>query len=180
MQLVVARVAAAGAVVSETSARASLEAARQSAEDQAVPAEAVAATAATEWDSLASKLALSEAEIERLRAATALAEEAAERAKTVAATAETTARDAAQAAVHEKAALEAKVSELESDSRMATTDLVTTSCQFSKVTNHFRWQPRKCRGFRTPTPSCRRTMTVNWRIPQPLSITVFTSCQSLT
>jgi hypothetical protein len=53
MQLVVARVRTAGAVVSATSARVSLEAARQSAEDRAIFAETVAAEAATERNSLA-------------------------------------------------------------------------------------------------------------------------------
>jgi chromosome segregation ATPase len=135
MQLVVARVAAAGAMASEASVQASLEAVCQSAEDRAISTEAAAAMAATEQDSLVSRLVLAEAEIERLRAATASAEEAAERANTVAATAETTARDATQDTAHEKAALEAKVWELESDLRTATTDLATTSRQFSQVTS---------------------------------------------
>jgi hypothetical protein len=65
-------------VASETSARASLKAARQSAEDRAISAETNAAAAATERYSLASRLALAEAEIEKLRAAAASAEEAAE------------------------------------------------------------------------------------------------------
>jgi chromosome segregation ATPase len=90
MQLVVAWVATAGAVASKTSTRASLEAARQFAEDRAISAETAAAAAATERDSLASRLALAKAEIKKLRAATASAEEAAERAKTAAAAAETT------------------------------------------------------------------------------------------
>jgi hypothetical protein len=55
------------------------------------------------------------------------AEEVAERAKTVAATTESAAREASQTAAREKAALEAKVSELESDLRMTTMDLATTS-----------------------------------------------------
>jgi hypothetical protein len=135
MQLVVAWVATAGAMASETSVRASLEAARQSAKDRAISAEAVAATVTTERDSLASRLALAEAEIERLCAAAASAEEAAERAKTVAATTETIARDATQTAAREKAAFETKVSELESDLCTATTDLATTRRQFSQVTN---------------------------------------------
>jgi hypothetical protein len=80
MQLVVARVAAAGAVASETSARASLEAARQSAEDRAISAETVVAAAITERDLLASRLALAEAEIEKLRVAAASVEEVAKRA----------------------------------------------------------------------------------------------------
>jgi hypothetical protein len=63
MQLVVAWVATAGAVASETSVRASLEAARQSAKDRAISAEAAAATVTTERDSLASRLTLAEAEI---------------------------------------------------------------------------------------------------------------------
>jgi hypothetical protein len=48
MQLVVAQVAAAGAVASKTSARASLEVARQSTEDRAISAETTTAAAATE------------------------------------------------------------------------------------------------------------------------------------
>jgi hypothetical protein len=87
--------------------------------------------AATEQDSLASKLALAEAEIKRLRTATASAEETVERAKTDAATMETTTRDATQVAAREKVALEAKVLELECDLRTGTTDLATTSRQFS-------------------------------------------------
>jgi chromosome segregation ATPase len=135
MQLVVARVAAAGAVASETSARASLGVAHRSAEYRAVSAETAAAAVAAERDSLASSLALAEAEIEKLRAVAASAEEAAERANTAAATAETTAREASQAAAREKAALEAKVLELESDLQMATTGLATTSRQLYQVTN---------------------------------------------
>jgi uncharacterized protein (DUF3084 family) len=64
-----------------------------------------------------------------------LAEEATERAKTVMATSETAARDAAQAAAHDKVALEAKVSELERDLGTATSDLAMTSHQFSQDTN---------------------------------------------
>jgi hypothetical protein len=78
-----------------------------------------------------SRLALAEAEIEKLRVAVASAEEAAERDKTTAATAETTAREASQIATREKATLKAKVLELESDLRTATTDLATMSRQFS-------------------------------------------------
>jgi hypothetical protein len=80
MQLVVARVAAAGAVASETSARASLEAAHQSADDRAISAETVVAAAITERDLLASRLALVEAEIEKLRVAAVSVEEVAKRA----------------------------------------------------------------------------------------------------
>jgi hypothetical protein len=53
-------------VESEASARTSHEAARQSAEDRATAAESAAATAATERDLLASRLALAEAEVEKL------------------------------------------------------------------------------------------------------------------
>jgi hypothetical protein len=66
MQLVVARVAATGAVASETSARASLEATRRSAEDRAISTETATTAAVTERDSLASRFALAEAEIEKL------------------------------------------------------------------------------------------------------------------
>jgi hypothetical protein len=67
--------------------------------------------------------------------AVASTEEATERAKTVAATSDTTAREASQTAAREKAALEAKVLELETDLRTATTDLARTSGQFSQATN---------------------------------------------
>jgi hypothetical protein len=127
MQLVVARVAAAGAVASEASVRPSLEAARQLAEDRATTAETAAAADATVRDSLASRLALSEAEVEKLRAAAASTEEAAERAKTATAATETAARDTAQVATCEKAEHEARVSELERDHGIATTDLAMTS-----------------------------------------------------
>jgi chromosome segregation ATPase len=59
----------------------------------------------------------------------------AERAKTVAVMMESTARGVSQTAAREKAALEEKVSELESDLRTATTDLATMSRQFSQATN---------------------------------------------
>jgi hypothetical protein len=135
MQLVVARVVAAGTVASEMSARASLEAARQSTEGRAISAETAAAAAVTERDSLASRLALSEAEIEKLRVAAVAAKEVAERAKTAAAIEESAAREASQTAAREKAALEAKVSELESDLRTTTMDLATTRRQVSQTTN---------------------------------------------
>jgi hypothetical protein len=83
--------------------------------------------AVTKRDLLASRLALAEAEIEKHRVAAVSAEEVAERAKTVTATAESATREACQTAAREKAALEAKVSELESDLTMTTTDLATTS-----------------------------------------------------
>jgi hypothetical protein len=58
MQFVVDQVVVATAVASEASVRRSLEAARQFAEDRATAAQTAAAAAATERDSLASKLAL--------------------------------------------------------------------------------------------------------------------------
>jgi uncharacterized protein (DUF3084 family) len=67
--------------------------------------------------------------------AAASAEEVAERAKTAVATAESAPREASQTVAREKAALEAKVSELESDLKTATTDLAMTSRQFSQTTN---------------------------------------------
>jgi uncharacterized protein (DUF3084 family) len=63
------------------------------------------------------------------------AKEVAERAKTAAAIEESAAREASQTASREKAALEAKVSELESDLRTAMMDLATTSRQVSQTTN---------------------------------------------
>jgi hypothetical protein len=77
MQLVVVRVVADAAVASEASERTSLEAVRQSAEDRATTAQTAAIAVGTERDSLASRLALAEAEVEKLRVAAASAEEAA-------------------------------------------------------------------------------------------------------
>jgi chromosome segregation ATPase len=128
-------VAATATVASEASVRTSLEAARQSAEDRTITAQTAAAAAATERDSLASRLALAEAKVVKLRAAVASAEEAAERAKTTASATETAARDAAQAITRGKVAFEARVSKLERDLGTATTDLATTGHQFSRVTN---------------------------------------------
>jgi chromosome segregation ATPase len=111
---------------------------RPVSEDGATTAENIAATAATERDSLTSRLALAEAEIEKLQAVATSAEEATERAKTATATTKAAARDATQAAAHEKATLETKVSELERDLGTTTSDLVRTSCQFSQVTNQLK------------------------------------------
>jgi transposase len=88
-----------------------------------------------EWDSLASRLALAEAEVEKLRVAAASTKQAAQRAITAAATTETDARDAAQAAAREKVTLEARVTELECNLGTATADLATTGRQFSQVSN---------------------------------------------
>jgi chromosome segregation ATPase len=110
-----ARVAAAAAVASEALTRTSLEAARQSAEDRVTAAQTIAAVAVTKWDSLASRLALADAKVEKLRTAAASTEEAIERARTTA--------DATQAAAREKAMLEARVSELERDLGSAMMDL---------------------------------------------------------
>jgi hypothetical protein len=131
MQLVMARVAAAAAVASEASTRTTLEATKLFTEDRATATQTTAAAAVIERDSLASRLALAEAEAEKLRVAAASAEEAAKRARATAATTEAAARDATQAAVHKKEALEAKVSDLERDLGTATADLATAGRQFS-------------------------------------------------
>jgi hypothetical protein len=110
----------------QASSRTSLEATQQYAEDRATAAQTAAAAVATERDSLASRLALAEAEVEKLHAAAASAEEAAERAKAAAAATETSAWDTAQATTLEKAVPEERVSELERDLGMAMTDLATT------------------------------------------------------
>jgi hypothetical protein len=100
-------------------------------QDHANAAETASIAAATERDSLASRLALPEAEIEKLCAAATPTEEAAEGARTAAAATETAARDAAQAATREKATLEVRVSDLERDLGTATTDLATAGRQFA-------------------------------------------------
>jgi hypothetical protein len=69
----------------------------------------------------------------------ASAEEVAEKAKTAAAITESAAREASQTAAREKAALEVKVSELESDLRTATTDLARRAVSFPKPRTSFRW-----------------------------------------
>jgi hypothetical protein len=66
MQLVVARVATAATVASEASTRTALETAKQSAVDRATAVQGAAATATTEQDSLAMRLAQAEAGIEEL------------------------------------------------------------------------------------------------------------------
>jgi hypothetical protein len=66
MQLVVARVAVAGVVESKTSVWASLEVPHQSVKDRSISVETVAVVAASERDSLATRLALAVAEIEKL------------------------------------------------------------------------------------------------------------------
>jgi chromosome segregation ATPase len=128
-------VSAAAAVASKASARTSLEAARQSTGDRATTTQTAAAAAAMERDSLASRLALAEAEVKKLHAAMTPPEEAAERAKTAVAATKTAAWDAAQAAAREKVTLESSVSELEHDLDTATTDLAEVSRRFSQVTN---------------------------------------------
>jgi chromosome segregation ATPase len=135
LQLFVARVAAATAVASEASTRTSLEAARQSAEDCATDTQIDVSAAATEWDSLTSRLDLAEAEVEKLRAPAASAEEASERARTAAITSEATAWDTAQATAREKATLIARVSELERDLGNATADLAAAGRKFSQISN---------------------------------------------
>jgi chromosome segregation ATPase len=88
----------------------------------------------TDRDALATRSAYAEAEIERLQTAVMTASEATEKVTTVVA-AEATAWDAAQTTAQEKAALEAKVADLERDLATTGMDLATANCQFSKVTN---------------------------------------------
>jgi chromosome segregation ATPase len=167
MQLVVDREAAVAAVASEAFARTSLEAARQSAEDRATTAETAAAT---ERDSLVSRLALIEVEVKKLRAAAASAEEAAERARTTAAATETSARDATQAPAREKTTLEARASELERDLSMATTDLAMMGRKFSQVMNQLQVVTEEAAQLATRMPSCHRILKVSREIPSLLRL----------
>jgi hypothetical protein len=73
-------------VASKASTQTSLKASKQSVEDHASTTQTTAAAVVAERDSLASRLALTEAEVEKLRAAEASAEEAVERARITAAT----------------------------------------------------------------------------------------------
>jgi chromosome segregation ATPase len=181
MQLVVSRVAAAGTVASETSARASFEAARQFSEDRAISAETAAAAAVTERDFLASRLALAEAEMEKLRVVVESVEEVAKRAKTAAATAKSAAREASQTTAREKAALKAKVSELESDLRTATTNLATTSRQFSQTTNQLQVVTEEALRLQSSnTKFCGRILRVSRMVPRFSPISALASCRELT
>jgi TolA-binding protein len=69
MLLVVALLAATGAVANEASTRTALEATVKSAEDRAMTAEAAAASTTMERESLEARLAQAEVKIEELRAA---------------------------------------------------------------------------------------------------------------
>jgi chromosome segregation ATPase len=161
-------------VASETSAQASLEAARQSAEDRAISAETAATAAATERDSLTSRLALGEDEIDKLRAATASAE-----AKTAVATAEAAAREASQTAAREKAALEAKVLELESDLRTATTNLAMTSRQFSQATNQLQVVTEEASRLQNSNAKLSQDLEGKLDDPRFLSSSALASCRDL-
>jgi chromosome segregation ATPase len=122
-------------VASEASMRTTLEATKQSAKDRTTAAQATAATATTERDSLATRLALAEVEIERLWTTAVTATDTTEKAIATATTAEAAARDATQTAAQEKTVLEAKVAKLERDLAIAGPDLTTTNRQFSEATN---------------------------------------------
>jgi predicted nucleic acid-binding Zn-ribbon protein len=128
-------VVAAATVANEATTRTTLEASKLSAEDRATAAESVAATAMTDRDALAVRLALAEVEIEKLRAPAVSANEAAERATTTVAAAKATAQDAAQTAAWAKAALETKVVDLEHGLATAGVDLAMANRQFSQVAN---------------------------------------------
>jgi hypothetical protein len=128
-------VAAAAAVASKASTRATLEAAKQFAEDRTTAAQPSATMAATERDALVARLALIEAEVEKLHDAAASANEAAERATVVTAAAEATTRDATQAATQEKATLETNVEDLERDLATTGVNLAMSKRQFFEVAN---------------------------------------------
>jgi chromosome segregation ATPase len=135
MQLVVARVAAAAAVMSEAPSRGALDAARQFAEDRATATQAAAATATTERESLETRLAQAKAEIEELRAVVVTTNDVAEKATTATTAAVAATQNAAHTAAQEKMALETKVAELEQELVTAESDLKTVNRQFSEVTN---------------------------------------------
>jgi septation ring formation regulator EzrA len=120
------------------------------------------------------------AEVERLRAAAVSAEEAAERAKTATTTAEATARDAAEAAAREKAALETKMSVFESDLRRITTDLATTSRQFSQVTNQLQVATEEVSRLQDSNTKLSQDLDSTLVIHPPSTSSAFASCRSLT
>jgi chromosome segregation ATPase len=129
MQLVVARLATAGAVANEASSRATLEATVKSAEDRTTAAKVMATSAATERESLETRLAQAEVKIDELSAAAMTANEAAEKAIAITAAAEVTTQTTAQ----EKTMLESKVAGLEQD-------LATAAWTFGRPTSNFsRW-----------------------------------------
>jgi chromosome segregation ATPase len=95
-------------VANEASSRAALEATVKSVEDRATAAEATAASAVMERESLETRLAQAEAKIKELRAATMTANKAAERATVTVTAAEAAAQTAARAATQEKTTLKSK------------------------------------------------------------------------
>jgi cell shape-determining protein MreC len=149
-------------------------------EDRAISTETAATAPVTERDSLASRLALAEAEMEKLRVAAASAEEVTERAKTAAATAESAAREAYQTASREKATLEAKVLELESELRTATTDMATTSRQFSQTMNQLQVVTEEASRLQSPNAKLSQDLEhkSDGSPVQPISTVV--SCRDLT
>jgi hypothetical protein len=180
MQLIVAQVATVGVVAIEVSTRASLEAARASAEDRAIAAETAATTAATERDSLASKLALAEAEVERLRAAPTsrrrrLREPSLLRLRW------------RQPPVTPPKPLLARSRPLRRRCRSWRVTCARPRRTWRRQDAHsprsrtsFKWQPRKWRDLKIPTRSCRMTLTVHWVFPPPLTSSALTLCRSLT
>jgi hypothetical protein len=124
MQLVVALVAATAVVVSEASARTSLEAARQCVEDRATAAQTATAAAASEQDSLTSRLAPLRPRSRSSVRSRRLLKRPRRGPRPTTAT-KIVAQDAAQAATREMATLEARVLEVERDLGMATMDLAT-------------------------------------------------------
>jgi chromosome segregation ATPase len=149
-------------------------------EDRAISAETTTAAAVTERDSLASRLVLAESEIEKLRVAAASAEEAAERAKIAAATAETTAREASQTTAREKVSLEAKVLELESDLRTATTDLATMSRQFSQAMNQLQVVTEEASRLQNSNAKLSQDLEGKSDDPPVLAYLALASCRDLT
>jgi septal ring factor EnvC (AmiA/AmiB activator) len=93
---------------------------------------------------------------------------------------EATARDVTEAAARKKAALETKMSELESDLRMATTDLAMTSRQFSQVMNQLQVATEEVSRLQDSNAKLSQDHDGTLGDPPPLTSSVLASCQSLT
>jgi 23S rRNA C2498 (ribose-2'-O)-methylase RlmM len=78
---------------------------------------------------------------------------------------EATAREASQTAAREKAALEAKLLELESDLRTATTDLAMMSRQFSQATNQLRVVTEEASRLQNSNAKLSQVLTVKFLQP---------------
>jgi hypothetical protein len=93
---------------------------------------------------------------------------------------ETTAREASRTTAREKATLEAKMLELERDLRMTTTDLGTTSRQFSQATNQLQVVTEEALRLQNSNAKLSQDLEGKPDDPRSLSSSALASCRDLT